>query len=418
MRALTRHPQYPWLIAALGPLIIFVSNGLTTTAITVFDAEILQEFGFARGEFKLRDAISYWGVALLVPFTGMLVDRVGPKRMIMFGMALLAAGYWWYARVGSLREMYLIHGLFAVAIACAGTPPVILLVSSWFQQHRGLVIGLAVTGTSFGTIVLSPLNTWLIEHVGWRRGFLYEALLPVGILVLVGLLVRNTPGEVGRTAVGQAAGTPELRTEGLTFAEAVRTRTFWAIGLSGLLLYYTTLAFVSHLFLHMRDFGFPPAAAGGALAVFGTVALFAKFSLGWVADRIDRHKVFFACLVVALAGVTLLATMQKSLIWAAIAVFGIGWGGLFTLYNMLVVNNLGLRNAGTINGSISFMESLGGGLGIWLTGILYDRHGSYEVAFRWLVVLVVIGIVVATGVRDEVARRKAAVAPGTPVGVG
>jgi cyanate permease len=128
--------------------------------------------------------------------------------------------------------------------------------------------------------------------------------------------------------------------------------------------------------------------------------------------------VFFACLVVALAGVALLATMQKSLIWAAIVVFGVGWGGLFTLYNMLVVNNLGLRNAGTINGSISFLESLGGGLGIWLTGVLYDRYGSYEVAFRVLVVLVVLGIVAALGVRDEVARRRAGVAPGTPAGVG
>lgn len=415
---LTRHPNYPWLIAAFGPLIIFVSNGLTTTAITVFDAEILKEFGFSRGDFKLRDAISYWGVALLVPFTGMLVDRVGPKRMIMFGMALLATGYWWYARVGSLQEMYLIHGLFAIALACAGTPPVILLVSSWFRQHRGLVIGLAVTGTSFGTIVLSPLNTWLIQNFGWRNGFLYESAIPVALLLLVALFVRNTPGEVGRTAVGQEQGTPEPRAEGLSFAEAIRTRTFWAIGVSGMLLYYTTLAFVSHLFLHMRDFGFPPSAAGGALAVFGMVALVAKFSLGWVADRIDRHKVFFACLGVALVGVALLATMAKPLIWVAIVVFGVGWGGLFTLYNMLVVNNLGLRNAGTINGSISFLESLGGGLGIWLTGVLYDRYGSYEVAFRVLVVLVVLGIAAAAGVRDEVGRRKAAVAPGTPAGVG
>jgi nitrate/nitrite transporter NarK len=85
---------------------------------------------------------------------------------------------------------------------------------------------------------------------------------------------------------------------------------------------------------------------------------------------------------------------------------------------MLVVNNLGLRNAGTINGSISFLESLGGGLGIWLTGVLYDRYGSYEIAFRVLVVLVVLGIAAAAGVRDEVGRRKAAVAPGTPAGVG
>lgn len=411
----SRH--YPWVVAAFGPLVIFVSNGLTTTAITVFDAELLRDFGLSRGDFKLRDAISYWGVALLVPFTGMLVDRVGPRRMIAFGLALLAFAYAWYGRVRSLGEMYVLHGLFAVAIACAGTPPVVLLVSSWFRRHRGVVIGFAVMGTSLGTILLSPLNAWLVRACGWRQAFLYEAALPLAVCLAVLLLVRDTPGELGRQAVGQAADAPEPRAEGLSFAAAVRTRTFWAIGASGMCLYYATLSFVSHLFLHLRDFGFATATAGRALALFGFVALVAKFALGWLADHLDRHRMFHACLLVAFCGIALLASMRESLVWAAIVVFATGWGGLFTLYNMLVVNDLGLRAAGTINGAISFLEALGGGLGIWLTGALYDRYGSYEVAFRAIAGLVLLGFVAALLVRDETGAGRGGVARVAPDGV-
>lgn len=414
---LTRTRHYPWIVAAFGPLVIFVSNGLTTTAITVFDAEILREFGLSRGDFKLRDAISYWGVALLVPFTGMLLDRIGPRRMIAFGLALLGVAYVGYAHVRSLADMYLLHVAFAVAIACAGTPPVVLLVSSWFRRHRGFVIGLAVMGTSFGTILLSPLNAWLVRAHGWRDAFLYEAALPLALCVAVALFVRDTPGQVGRQAVGQHVDAPEPRAEGLSFAEAVRTRTFWAIGVSGMLLYYATLAFVSHLFLHMRDLGYDTGTAGRALALFGVVALVAKFALGWLADHVDRHRLFLASLGVAFAGLVLLASLRESLVWAAIVVYATGWGGLFTLYNMLVVNDLGLRAAGTINGAISFLEALGGGVGIWLTGVLYDRYGSYGVAFRVIAGCVLLGLLVAPLVRDEVARRRAGVAPAPPAGV-
>jgi len=103
-----------------------------------------------------------------------------------------------------------------------------------------------------------------------------------------------------------------------------------------------------------------------------------------------------------LVGVAGLATLRKDLVLPSIAIVGLGWGGLFTLYNMLAVSNFGLRAAGKIGGVISLMESLGGGLGIWLTGVLYDRYDSYQQAFSLILGLVLLGLLLGTQIRSEV----------------
>ena len=388
----------------IGLLVLFVSNGLTATALSVYDEALLETFGWSRGELKFRDFLNFATVAIIAPFAGVLIDRVGVKRMLLIGLALLSLGYFGYSYLSSLTNMYLIHIVFALALASAGTMVVVILLSAWFVKHRGLAIGIALVGTSLGGIILSPLNAWLIQTYGWRKSFMYEAFIPLVLMVIVALFVKSSPSEVGRSAVGQDDSQGDLRAHGLSLQEALRTRTFWCIGLSGMMTYYSILALYNHLFLHLRGLGYEPIQAGFALSVLGIVALVAKLVNGALADRIDRHKVFLACLVIMLIGVIGLATLRADIVIPSIAIVGLGWGGLFTLYNMLVVNNFGLRAAGKIGGMVSFMESLGGGLGIWLTGVMFDRYGDYGVAFTTIAVLVGLGLLFGTQIRDEVAR--------------
>jgi cyanate permease len=91
-----------------------------------------------------------------------------------------------------------------------------------------------------------------------------------------------------------------------------------------------------------------------------------------------------------------------------VTLIGLGWGGLFTLYNMLTVSNFGLKAIGKINGTVSSMESFGGGLGIWLTGRLYDSYGSYQVPFLVLLGCVVTGLFIATIIRSELPEDRLA----------
>jgi len=392
----------PWLIAFIGLFILMITNGLTATAISVFDESLIDEFGWSRGELKFRDFLNFAVVALFAPLGGLMLDRFGARRLLMLGCVVLASAYFAYSRLEGLMQMYAIHVAFALTLLTSGTMVVIVLVSSWFVEKRGLAIGIALLGTSAGSFVLPPLNAELIARIGWRQTFALEALFPLVVLVVVVLFVRNSPAHYGRTALGVQQGAADPRTIGLDFGQAIRTRSFWAIGISGFLIYYSILALFSHMFLHMRDLGYEPRVAALALSVLSLVAMVSKLGSGWLADRIDRHKVFMGCLAIMLAGVACLATLKAGAwVWTAVVLVAAGWGGLFTLYNMLTVNNFGLKAIGKINGSVSSMESFGGGLGIWLTGKLFDDFGSYQVPFLVLLGCVAAGLLIGTQIRSE-----------------
>lgn len=457
---------HPWIVAVIGMFSLMMSNGLTATGITALDPALLGEFGWARADFKLRDALTFWVAGLLAPVAGLLVDRYNPKYLLMAGMLFLTTGYVAYSMIGNggaqplveaivvllmlvygtlgwvvlrswvpsvppmlagaivvgamllaggayatfwmgsaIKQVYVIHLLFALAVASSGGAVIIVLVSSWFVRHRGLALGIALVGTSLGSAVLPTLSAWLIEDHGWRGAFTREALLPLLLLIAVALLIRGLPRHAGVAAVGQADARVDLKGHGMTFRAATRTVTFWAICVSGFLTYFAIFGFVQHLVLHMtRGLGFPLKSAATALMVFSLVAMIAKLLSGAVADRINRHVVFRACLLIMLVGLIGLSTMRADLLFATVVVIGVGWGGLFTLYSMLAVTNFGLKEIGRINGVINLFETFGVGCGSWVVGLLYDRSGSYQGAFLMITAAVAIGFLLATRIRNEVDR--------------
>ncbi len=222
------------------------------------------------------------------------------------------------------------------------------------------------------------------------------------LIVLIALLVRDRPEAKGLVALGAssdgaASSTSEL--PGMPYGEALRTKTFWVLAFAAMTTFYAILAAQAHLFLHLSDLGFDPAAASKGVSLLFLLALVGKFGFGSLADRLPKKRVFLANLVVMLSGAVLLATIQKSLIWPAIVLFGLGWGGLYTLLQLLTVDSFGLRDSGKILGTITLLDAIGGGLGIWLTGVLFDRAGNYSTAFTALAVLIFLALLAATRVR-------------------
>jgi sugar phosphate permease len=457
---------YPWLVAFTGMLTLFVSNGMTATGITIFDPALLKEFGWSRGDFKFRDTLNLVVAGLIAPIAGILIDRVNPKYLLMTGFALLTLGYvgystitnagpvlvleviavvtiagicyfislalrqwlrwtaaaaagfamltalaalalYWQTWMGqALKQVYMIHLLFALVLSTAGSMVIIFLVSSWFVRHRGLAIGIALVGTSLGSAILPYFNPDLIASYGWRQSYLINASMPVVLFLFVWLFIKGTPRYAGMTALGQNEAIGDLKQHGLSYREAVRTKTFWMIAASGFLTYFSIFSFVQHAVLHANiGFAMPLKEAGKLMLVFSMVAMVSKLLSGFVADLIDRHKVFTGCFAIMLIGVIGLASMRADWLFPAAITIAIGWGGLFTLYNMLAVNNFGLREIGRINGTVSLLESVGAGLGSWVTGMLFDAYGSYRVAFTMLAVMVGIALLLSTQIKSEVDER-------------
>ena len=392
-----------WKIAIAAMFTLMVTNGMIIGGINVFDESLLEEFGWNRGQLKFRDLLTFTFAGLLGPFVGALADRFGVRRLMFVGAALLSGCYYAYGSISSKEGMYLIHVLFAAVLATCGLIVTVMLVSHWFVAKRGTAIGIALVGTSLGGTFLPKLGTWLIGELGWRQAFRIEALLPILLLVVIALVVRDRPEDVGQRPLmppedetGSKATVPAA---GLEYGEALRTGTFWALAFAAMATFYSILGAQAHLFLHFRDLGFSPEKASSALAALFLLALVGKFVWGYLADVLPQKRVLLINIAVMGAGGVLLATLNGKLAMGAVILFGLGWGGLYTLLQLLTMNAFGLKAAGKILGTITVLDAIGGGVGIWLTGRLYDLGGSYQVPFTVICVLIFLALAAATQIR-------------------
>lgn len=388
---------YPWLVAAVACLGMMLSNGLIVTGLPVYDEAILAEFDWDRGSLKFRDMLTFAFTACIAPFAGALIDRFGVRICMVFGWLLLALGYAWYAHLASLGELYLIHVLFAVVLVLCALNPSVILVSTWFNRHRGTAIGIALIGTSIGGTLMPQYGTAVSAAVGWRDAMLYAASFPLLMIVLVALVLRNRPEQLGLQPLGGSAvvaGTAETDNQSvsrdLSFQEALRSRSFWALAVIAMCTFYTVLGIQAHLFLYLRDSATDAQTATNAISLFFLLAVVGKLVFGMIADRVDNQRVMVANILVMLVGSALLVSMSVSLVWPAIILLGLGWGGLYTMIQLSAINCFGTSSAGKILGMITVLDAFGGGLGIWLTGVFFELTGGYQLAFAIFTALLLV----------------------------
>jgi len=300
--------------------------------------------------------------------------------------------------------MYAIHASFALVLVTCERNAAVIFVSSRFLRFRGIAIGIALVGTSLGGALFPQYGTAMIAAVGWRAAFLWASLIPAVLFVITLLWVRDHPSARGLTVLGEGeergTGPANFAAGGMTFSEAVVTRTFWAFALFAMATFYTVLGVQSHLYKYLRDSGFDAQLATNAISLFFLSALAGKFIFGILGDLIDGLKVLYANVVVMLAGAILLARMNPDHVWMAVTAFGLGWGGAYTLLQLSVINAFGIRDAGKILGTITILDAIGGGLGIWLTGLMYDATGGYDLPFAIFCVLIVFALLCLTLIRQ------------------
>lgn len=393
---------FPWLMAVMAALTLLVSNGMTITGLSVFDESLLAEFGWSRGELKFNGLVTLAVTGLMAPFAGILLDRFGVRICMMAGWLILTIAYWLYGQIGSLADMYLVHIMFSAVLVFCGLNPAVMLVSRWFVARRGTAIGIALVGTSLGGAIFPQISTRLIESMGWRETFQVELFIPVVLLLLAFFVIRNKPADMGMEPVGgEPVTNADGELSGMEYRDAISTKSFWALSLVAMFTFYSVLGVSAHLFLYMRDLEFTPAVAANAISAFFLCALMGKFVFGFLSDYVNHKKVFYGNIVVMLLGALILAAMKVEWVWFSVVLFGLGWGGVYTMIQLSAVNCFGLKAAGKILGTITLLDALGGGLGIWLSGVLFGKFGNYEVAFQIFAVFIFIALLLISQVKNE-----------------
>jgi len=397
---------YRWVICAIASLVLFVSNGMTLGGLAVFDIELINALAESMGrdisvsEIKLRDSIMFLTAAFCGLGSGWLADKVGVKPLILIGLAMLAGGNFLYARIDTLTEIYLIQAGFGVVLALCGLMINVYLISSWFDQQRGLAIGLMLAGTSLGNAFFPVLGTFLIDAGGWRRAFEWLALIPLVLLPIAFLLIRNGPMSAGKSSDPEA--TPR-ELSGYTLGQALSSRNFWIVATIAMCTFYSILGMSANVFIYMSYADYSPQVASTGVSILFIGGFFGKILSGYLAETFGRKRILLTGLVLMLSGgaclVFAIALTSTVFLWTGLVFFGFGWGGIYTLIQLLSADLFGMRSLGKILAAINILDAAGGAAGPIMTGLLFDRTGSYFVPFAVITGLLLLATFAASLLR-------------------
>lgn len=374
-------------------LILLITNGLTFGAMTAFDSSILDELGVTVAELKLRETFLYAVSAMLAPFAGYLVDRFGTKPLLLFGAAFLSVCFASYSAIDSLGDIYLIHVGMGVALKGAGMMMCVILVSRWFGPWRGRALGFMVAGSSIGNALLPQLNTALLGEFGWRSSFLIIALMPLALMPLIALLPKRSPYAREGGVSDETRRLTAMPASSASYGAAIRSSQFWLLGTIAFATFFSLMGSTTNFILHMqKDLGMPLERADDSLFILFIVAIITKLGGGYLADRVGPKPVLVSCLLVMLAGAFTLTQMTATTVWLGITLFGLGWGALYTVIQLLPSRMFGLTALGKIMGTLVIFETTAGALGPFGVGLGYTMSGSYRVSFILIVGLLTVAL--------------------------
>jgi MFS family permease len=379
-----RDPFLPWMVVGAVWVTLAIASGLYFS-FPVFFVALLEEFGWSRGATAAAFSISSIVQGMLSPVVGILVDRLGPRRVMLGGACLLGGACVLSSRIGSLWSLYMLTGVLAAAGVCAVSwVPSGALIARWFAERRGSMMGLAFSGMGAGVLAIGPLAQWLIAEHGWRAAYLVLGLGTLVVLVpLIWLGVREAPVVTppGRDEIG---GNP-ARPAGSEVGDALRTRAFWALFFAYLCTPLAVFSVVTHQVAFAVDHGFPRLFAASIFGLTGLLSTVGRIAFGIAADRIGRATsatISYGCTAVGTLCLLALEVRPHAVALYAYALFfGLGFGARGPIITAMASQLFPGRRFGAIYGILSVGNGIGGGVAPWFGGFVHDLTGSYRVAF-------------------------------------
>jgi MFS family permease len=389
---------YGWII--VGIACVTMAMGVNArTAFSLLVPPILEEYRWDRGVVAGAFSFGFFVSALIGPFAGRLMDVKGPRFVIGGGVVLLVAGLALGSLMRDVWHFYLTLGLLVgIGANLLGYGVHSQFLPNWFVRRRGLAIGIAFSGVGLGSIILLPWMQAVIARDGWRFACLLFALITAVLLVPLLFLLHKKPQEIGLLPDGDSAQSaasaaarqsnivdPQWAAVEWTLQRALRTARFWWIALGYAAGLYVWYAVQVHQTKYLTEIGVGPAEAAWAL---GLVALFGvpgQIIFGHLSDRIGREWVWaIGCLGFAICYAALIALQAGTspvLLYTMVLAQGFLGYAYTPVLGPIVAEIYEGPHFGAIFGTTMLAAVTGGAIGPWVTGLIYDHTGSYDLGF-------------------------------------
>jgi len=336
----------------------------------IFVKPLAAEFGWGRGQASLGALVGTLCAAVTAIPVGRLVDRFGSFAVGLGSLALLGLAFAAMAvGVSGLASFIALTAVLSLLTAGSSPLPFARLVVASFVRHRGMALGLALTGTGIGAIAVPALLAPLVAMHGWRMGYFALAVTVLVLCLPIAALLYRAPA--GRPGVVATA----------PLGAILRDRAFATIGLPIFLASIAVLGTVVHFVPMLTDAGLTPARAGGVAALIGVASIIGRLATGAALDRIAAPWVAGGLFAIAAAGLLLLALGGAHVAVAGALITGVAVGAEGDLIAFLTARYFGQARYGQAYGALYALFLVGGAIGPALLGMVFDISGSYRLPF-------------------------------------
>jgi len=377
-------------VAATSFASLFSIVGIALYGLPFFYDFMVRDFGWSRAQVTSGNALSKLVVGPLLGFAaGWIVDRFGPRRLMIAGILMAGIALVGLGSIRTLAGFYLFYLFNAVGYLCGGPLPNQVLLSRWFTAARGRAMGFAYLGIGAGGALVPLVAVRLVSALGW-----HDALRVLGVLVVVialplALFVKEAPpGSSAPSAARDVNAAVPIR-------EVVRQPAFYLLMLGSMCSIAAVGGANQHLKLYLSiDHGYSQAAAAGIASLTLAASLVGRLLMGWLADRWPKKRVMLLIyLLVAVAlPIPLLASTHGAIVLYAI-VFGIGLGGEYMVIPLMAAELFGVRVLGRAMGLVLAADGVAEAVAPVLVGRLHDISGNYASGFTALIGFALAGAV-------------------------
>lgn len=412
---------YGWVVVVGAWLAMLVSSA-SISSFSIFAPELESQFEWTRMMSSWGFTLNTVTISVFGLVGGMLADRIGVRRLVLTGAVIGGLGMTLLSQTSQLWHFYLLFGVIAPAgIALCFIVPTVATVRRWFMRKAALAVGIAMTGSGLGMVLLVPLYQRLIETVGWNSAYII-----IGTVLIVGgtaggMLLKKDPESSGMhpDGIAPAAGEIESRADFAarnqiwSVKEVLKTSTWWLLMLSQFF-QITIIGLISHMvFWGNEDLGIAKGAVVGILSLFALAAVMGRLVAGFLSDWYmsrfgsSRKPALYVCTISVALGslLSMWAGNQTELLLVCLLI-GFGYGIGMAVFPAYLGDLYGVVSVPTLFG-IMFLCTAGlfGSIGPVLFGFFHDAYGSYDMAFLTTAILCFISVATLFMIKPPVKRK-------------